>query len=92
MSGFAGKTGRRIRFFPAKKFSPYTDGAGKKKFSRIGPAVPELLSYIQTDRHTDKNPYYFVVWIEIDLEKNIYWNFQLKSKYSLLFNIHTWFS
>ena len=31
------------------------DGSNKKKFSQIGPAVPELLSFRQTD------PYYFAV-------------------------------
>ena len=35
------------------------DVANKKKFSQIGPAIPELL----WDRQTDKNPYYFVVLI-----------------------------
>ena len=56
-----GKTGSRIRNFFGLKPSPDQDGANKKKFSQIGPAVPELLRDTQTYRHTDKNPYYFVV-------------------------------
>ena len=54
-----GKTGPRIRNFFSLKPSRDQDGANKKKFSQIGPAVPELLSF----RQTDKNPYYFVVLI-----------------------------
>ena len=43
------------------KASRDQDGANKKRFSQIGPAVPELLRH--TRRQTDKNPYYFVVLI-----------------------------
>ena len=54
-----GKTGSRIRNFFGLKPSRDQDGANKKRFSQIGPAVPELLS----NRQTDKNAYYFVVLI-----------------------------
>ena len=51
-----GKTGSRIRNFFGLKPSPDQDGANKKQFSQIGPAVPELLrdthTHIQTDRQT----------------------------------------
>ena len=53
--------------FFSLKTSPDQYGANKKRFSQIGPAVPELLrdtqTHTQTDKHTDKNPYYFVVLI-----------------------------
>ena len=48
-----GKTGPRIRNFFSLKPPRDQDGA-KKKFSQIGPAVPELLRDTQTDRETDK--------------------------------------
>ena len=44
-SGFfriSGKTGSRIRNFFGLKPPRDQDGANKKKFSQIGPAVPEL--------------------------------------------------
>ena len=56
-----GKTGPRIRNFFSLKPSRDQDGANKKRFSQIGPVVPELLRHTQTDTQTDKNPYYFVV-------------------------------
>ena len=56
-----GKTGPRIRNFFSLKPSCDQDRANKKKFSPIGPAVPELLSFRQTYIQTDKNAYYFVV-------------------------------
>ena len=52
-SGFfriSGKSGSRIRNFFSLKPSRDQDGANKKRFSQIGPAVPELLSFRQTDR------------------------------------------
>ena len=49
-----GKTGPRIRNFFSLKPSRDQDGANKKRFSQIGPAVPELLRDTQTDRHTDR--------------------------------------
>ena len=63
-SGFfriSGKTGSRIRNFFGLKPSPDQYGANKKKFSQIGPAVPELLRDRQTDTQTDKTPNYFLV-------------------------------
>ena len=56
-SGFfriSGKSGSRIRNFFGLKPSRDQDGANKKKFSQIGPAVPELLRDRQTNRHTDR--------------------------------------
>ena len=53
-SGFfriSGKTGSRIRNFFGLKPSRDQDGANKKKFSQIGPAVPEEIGHRQTDRH-----------------------------------------
>ena len=52
-----GKTRSRIRNFFSLKPPRDQDGANKKKFSQIGPAVPELLR----DRQTDKTPNYFLV-------------------------------
>ena len=52
----SGKTGSQTRNFFDLKPSRDQDGANKKKFSQIGPAVPELLSHRQTDRQTDKDP------------------------------------
>ena len=46
------KTGHRIRNFFGLKPPRDQDGANKKKFSQIGPAVPELLRHRQTDRQT----------------------------------------
>jgi len=63
-SGFfriSGKSGSRIRNFFGLKPSRDQDGANKKKFSQIGPAVPELLRDRQTDTQTDKTPNYFLV-------------------------------
>ena len=48
------KTGSQTRNFFDLKPSPNQDGANKKKFSQIGPAVPELLRDRQTNRHTDR--------------------------------------
>ena len=59
-----GKTGSRFRNFFDLKPPCDKDGANKKKFSQIGPAVPELLSLTHTNTHTDKNPYFFVVLIK----------------------------
>ena len=50
----SGKTGSRIRIFFGLKPPCDQDGANKKKFSQIGPAVPELLRDRQTNRHTDR--------------------------------------
>ena len=50
-----------IRNFLNLKPSRDQDGANKKKFSQIGPAVPELLRDRQTDTQTDKTPNYFLV-------------------------------
>ena len=49
-----GKTGPRIRNFFSLKPSRDQDGANKKRFSQIGPAVPELLRDTQTHTQTDK--------------------------------------
>ena len=46
----------RIRNFFSLKPPCDQDGANKKKFSQIGPAVPELLSLTHTDIQTDKDP------------------------------------
>ena len=62
-----GKTGSQIRIFFSLKPSPDQYGANKKRFRQIGPAVPELLRDTHTDRHTDENPYYFVVLIYRDM-------------------------
>ena len=51
----------RIRNLFGLKLSPDQYGANKKKFSQIGPAVPELLRDRQTDTQTDKTPNYFLV-------------------------------
>ena len=60
-----GKIKSQIRNYFCLKPSPDQYGANKKRFSQIGPAVPELLrdthTHTHTDRQTDKNPYYFVV-------------------------------
>ena len=58
-----GKTRPRIRIFFGLKPPRDQYGANKKKFSQIGPAVPELLRDRQTNTQTDNNPYYFVVLI-----------------------------
>ena len=47
----SGKTRHRIQNFFGLKPPRDQDGANKKKFSQIGPAVPEELGNIQT--HTD---------------------------------------
>ena len=52
----SGKSGSRIRNFFGLKPSRDQDGANKKKFSQIGPAVPELLSHTQTNT---QRSYYF---------------------------------
>ena len=49
-----GKTGPRIQNLFCLKPSLEQYGANKKKFSQIGPAVPELLRDRQTNRHTDR--------------------------------------
>ena len=54
-SGFfriSGKSGSRIRNFFGLKPSRDQDGANKKKFSQIGPAVPEEIGRKQTDTQT----------------------------------------
>ena len=50
-SGFPEKRAPDPKFFGLKPPRDQ-DGANKKKFSKIGPAVPELLRDTQTDRHT----------------------------------------
>ena len=45
----SGKTESRIRNFFSLKPPCGQDGANKKKFSQIGPAVPEFLRDTQTD-------------------------------------------
>ena len=62
-----GKTGPRIRNLFSLKPSRDQDRANKKRLSQIGPAVPELLRHTQTDTHTDKNPYYFVLLIALSI-------------------------
>ena len=54
-SGFfriSGKSGSRIRNFFGLKPSRDQDGANKKKFSQIGPAVPEEIGRKQTNTQT----------------------------------------
>ena len=54
-SGFfriSGKSGSRIRNFFGLKPSRDQDGANKKKFSQIGPAVPEEIGHKQTRTQT----------------------------------------
>ena len=58
-----GKIGPRIQNLFSLKPSRDQDRANKKRFSQIGPAALELLR----DRHTDGNPYYFVVLIKIKI-------------------------
>ena len=56
-SGFfpiSGKTGSRIRNFFGLKLSRDQDGANKKKFSKIGPAVPEEMGRKHTNTHASK--------------------------------------
>ena len=48
-----GKTGSRIRIFFALKPSRDQDGANKKKFSQIGPAVPEEIGNKHTRKHAN---------------------------------------
>ena len=65
-----GKTGPRIRNFFTLKPSLDQDGANKKRFSQISPAVPELLSFRQTHIHTDRqtktlNTFYYGYYCEI---------------------------
>ena len=45
------KTGSQIRNFFGLKPSPDQDGANKKKFSQIGPAVPEEIEDKQAKKH-----------------------------------------
>ena len=57
-SGFfriSGKSGSRIRNFFGLKPSRDQDGANKKKFSQIGPAVPEEIGHEQTRTHARKH-------------------------------------
>ena len=49
----SGKSGSRIRIFFGLKPSRDQDGANKKKFSQIGPAVPEEIGNRQTNKHTN---------------------------------------
>ena len=56
-SGFfriSGKTGSRIRNFFGLKPSRDQDGANKKKFSQIGPAVPEEIGHKHTNTQASK--------------------------------------
>ena len=48
----SGKTGSRIRKFFSLKPSPDQYGANKKRFSQIGPAVPEWWWHTHTDIQT----------------------------------------
>ena len=48
----SGKSGSRIRIFFGLKPSRDQDGANKKKFSQIGPAVPEEIGHKQTRTQT----------------------------------------
>ena len=48
----SGKSGSRIRIFFGLKPSRDQDGANKKKFSQIGPAVPEEIGNKQTNTQT----------------------------------------
>ena len=50
-----GKTGSRIRNFFSLKPSRDQDGANKKKFSQIGPAVPEEIGRKQASKHASKH-------------------------------------
>ena len=50
---FFGKTGSWIRNFFGLKPSRDQDGANKKKFSQIGPAVPEEIEDKQTYKHAN---------------------------------------
>ena len=49
-----------IRIFFGLKPSRDQYGANKKRFSQIGPAVPELLKHRQTDIHTDRQRSYYL--------------------------------
>ena len=46
-----GKTGPRIKNFFSLKPSRDQDGANKKKFSQIGPVVPEEIGRKQANKH-----------------------------------------
>ena len=48
----SGKSGSRIRNFFGLKPSRDQDGANKKKFSQIGPAVPEEIGHKQASKQT----------------------------------------
>ena len=50
-----GKTGPRIRNFFSLKPSRDQDGANKKKFSQIGPAVQEEIGRKHTNKHARKH-------------------------------------
>ena len=50
----SGKTGSRIRNFFGLKPPRDQDGANKKKFSQIGPAVPEEIGRKHTNTHASK--------------------------------------
>ena len=52
-----GKTGPRIRNFFSLKPPRDQDGANRKKFRQIGPAVPEELGNIQTHRLTHSSAF-----------------------------------
>ena len=57
-SGFfriSGKSGSWIRNFFGLKPSRDQDGANKKKFSQIGPAVPEEIGHKQANKQTRKH-------------------------------------
>ena len=49
----AGNGGSRIRITFRVKTTPGQDGANKKKFSQIGPAVPEEIGHEQTNKQTN---------------------------------------
>ena len=49
---FSGKTGQGIRIFLDRKSPHAKDGANKKKFSQIGPGVPEW----------EHKPFYGLLW------------------------------
>ena len=59
------KTGSRIRKFFSLKPSPDQYGANKKRFSQIGPAVPEWWRHTHTDRHTYRQKPLLLCSIEV---------------------------
>ena len=65
-SGFPKKTGSRIRNFFGLKPSRDQDGANKKKFSQIGPAVLEEIGRKHTHIHTNTQTSFCYI-LEIDI-------------------------